>query len=224
MQRRCPGGGACKKIANGMREVTEIAHTSMARRAPGGAAADARAAGGADALTPLADFPAAAWRALSERATEPNGYYLPEWELAVNASARGRGGAWALAAWRDASRLIGLVPVVSMWRAHRIPLPALVSADAYGTLGTPLLDRDLAEDAVTGILQHARRAGAHALILRSTALEGAAMKAFTNVLRHDGMAPLVLQLFPDSFVDGRSGLLVFAGVGAGLSLAAMLFG
>lgn len=38
------------------------------------------------------------------------------------------------------------------------------------------------------------------------------------------MAPLVLQLFPDSFVDGRSGLLVFAGVGAGLSLAAMLFG
>ena len=27
------------------------------------------------------------------------------------------------------------------------------------------------------------------------------------------MAPLVLQLFPDSFVDGRSGLLVFAGVG-----------
>lgn len=38
------------------------------------------------------------------------------------------------------------------------------------------------------------------------------------------MAPLVLQLFPDSFVDGRSGLLVFAGIGAALSLAAMLFG
>ena len=38
------------------------------------------------------------------------------------------------------------------------------------------------------------------------------------------MAPLVLQLFPDSFVDGRSGLLVFAGIGAALSLAAMMFG
>jgi CelD/BcsL family acetyltransferase involved in cellulose biosynthesis len=174
-----------------MREVTEIAHTSMARRAPG--TAEARAAGGADALTPLADFPAAAWRALSERAVEPNGYYLPEWELAVNASARGRGGASALAAWRDASRLIGLVPVVSMWGAYRIPLPALVSADAYGTLATPLLDRELAEDAVAGILQQARRAGAHALIFRSTALEGAAMQAFTNLLRRDGMAPLVLQ-------------------------------
>jgi hypothetical protein len=38
------------------------------------------------------------------------------------------------------------------------------------------------------------------------------------------MAPLVLQLFPDSFVDGRSGLLVFAGLGAVLSLAAIAFG
>jgi len=38
------------------------------------------------------------------------------------------------------------------------------------------------------------------------------------------MAPLVLQLFPDSFVDGRGGLLVFAGIGAALSFAAMMFG
>ena len=38
------------------------------------------------------------------------------------------------------------------------------------------------------------------------------------------MAPLVLQLFPDSFVDGRAGLLVFAGIGAALSLATMFFG
>src|SRR5690242_10192272 len=142
---------------------------------------------------PLAGVSAAQWRALSERAAEPNGYYLPEWELAVNASARGRGGAAALGAWRDASRLIGLMPVISMWRACKIPLPVLVSADPYGTLCTPLLDRDVAEDAVRGILQQARQAGAHALMLRATPLDGAAMKAFTNVLRRDGMAPLVLQ-------------------------------
>ena len=61
----------------------------------------------------------------------------------------GRTGASALAAWRDASppRLIGLMPVISLWRAYRIPLPALVSADPYGTLCTPPLDRDIAEDA-----------------------------------------------------------------------------
>lgn len=36
------------------------------------------------------------------------------------------------------------------------------------------------------------------------------------------VAPLILQLFPDSFVDGRSGLLVFAGLGGALSLAVLL--
>lgn len=38
------------------------------------------------------------------------------------------------------------------------------------------------------------------------------------------MAPLVLQRFPDSFVDGRAGLVVFAGLGAALVLAVLLFG
>ncbi len=142
---------------------------------------------------PLAGVSAAQWRALSTRAAEPNGYYLPEWELAVNASARGRGDTDALGAWRDTSTLIGLVPVISMWRAYRIPLPALVGADPYGTLCTPLLDRDMAEEAVTGVMQQARQAGAHALIFRATSLDGTAMKAFADVLGRDGMAPLVLQ-------------------------------
>jgi CelD/BcsL family acetyltransferase involved in cellulose biosynthesis len=141
----------------------------------------------------LAGISAAQWRALSTRAAEPNGYYLPEWELAVNASAHGRTGESALSSWSDASQLIGLMPVISMWRAYKIPLPVLVSADPYGTLCTPLLDRDVPEDAVAGILQQARQAGAHALMLRDTSLDGAAMKAFTNALRRDDMAPLVLQ-------------------------------
>ncbi len=37
------------------------------------------------------------------------------------------------------------------------------------------------------------------------------------------IAPLILQLFPDSFVDGRAGLLVFAGLGAALSLAVIAY-
>ena len=57
--------------------------------------------------------------ALAERAVEPNGYYLPDWEHAVNASARGRTGASALSAWSNAApaQLTGLMPVISMWRA-----------------------------------------------------------------------------------------------------------
>lgn len=38
------------------------------------------------------------------------------------------------------------------------------------------------------------------------------------------LAPLVLQSFPDSFVDGRSALIVFGGAGVVLSFAVMLFG
>src|SRR5712664_173374 len=91
------------------------------------------------------------------------------------------------------ARLIGLVPVISMWRAYKIPLPALVSADPYGTLCTPLLDRDNADDAVARLMREARKAGAHALILHDVSLDGAAMKAFTDVLQQAGMHPLVLQ-------------------------------
>ena len=153
-----------------------------------------------DALAPLTAIAAGQWRALAERAIEPNGYHLPDWELAVNASARGRTGVSALGAWSDASlaldgttNLIGLVPVISLWRAYRIPLPALVSADPYGTLCTPPLDRGAADDAVARLIQQARKAGAHALILRDVSLDGAAMKVFASVLQQAGMRPLVLQ-------------------------------
>lgn len=175
--------------------MAEIAESAGVRRASIGDATRTRAtatdAGGA--LTPFADISATAWRTLSERTVEPNGYYLPEWELAVNASARDRGEAAALTAWGDTSQLIGLMPVTSLWRACKIPLPALVSADPYGTLSTPPLDREVAEGAATELMQQARRSGAHALILRDVSLDGAAMKSFASVLRRDGIQPIVLQ-------------------------------
>jgi CelD/BcsL family acetyltransferase involved in cellulose biosynthesis len=89
--------------------------------------------------------------------------------------------------------LIGLAPVISLWRAYKIPLPALVSADPYGSLCTPLLDRDMAEAAVANLLQAARQAGAHALIFNHMSLDGTVMKAFTEALRRGGMQPRVLQ-------------------------------
>jgi CelD/BcsL family acetyltransferase involved in cellulose biosynthesis len=143
-------------------------------------------------LTPLADIDADAWRALARRAADPNGYYLPDWELAVNASAPGRTGASALAAWQD-TMLVGLLPVVSMWQAYKIPLPALVSADPYATLCSPPLDHGLAIDAAATLMRAARQSGARALVLREVALDGAAMKAFKTVLRGEGVRPRVLQ-------------------------------
>ena len=50
---------------------------------------------------PLTAVAASRWRELAERAVEPNGYYLPDWELAVNASAHGRTGVSALSAWSE---------------------------------------------------------------------------------------------------------------------------
>jgi CelD/BcsL family acetyltransferase involved in cellulose biosynthesis len=184
--------------------VVEIANSAAVRRA---AASDrigrrpqtVTALRGGDTFAPLTSMPTSQWRTLAERAVEPNGYYLPDWELAVNAFAQGRTDVSALSSWNGAvpapdgaASLTGLLPAISLWRACRIPLPALVSAEPYGTLCTPLLDRDMACDAAAGLLQAARKAGAHALILRDVMLHGAAMKAFTLALRQDGMHPRVL--------------------------------
>jgi len=142
---------------------------------------------------PLSDVSVAQWRRLATRAIEPNGYYQPDWELAVNASARGRTGAHALHASSDAAGLIGLLPVISMRRAYKIPLPALVGAEPYGTLCTPLLDRDAAEDAAAKLLQQARQSGAHALILQNMSLDGPAMVAIAAVLQRSGLHVRVLK-------------------------------
>jgi CelD/BcsL family acetyltransferase involved in cellulose biosynthesis len=174
--------------------MADIADTAMVRRASSQDATDTRAGTAASdhgRLIPIADIDIGQWQALAERAVEPNGYYLPEWELAVNASVKGRTDSSALTAWRD-ERLIGLLPVISMWRAYRMPLPALVSAHPYGTLCAPPLDREMAERAAAQLLQHAREAGAHALILRDVPIDGAAMRIFGDVLRRDGMRPRVL--------------------------------
>ena len=153
-----------------------------------------------DAPLPLTEIALKQWRELSERSVEPNGYYLPDWELAVNASAPGRTNASTLAAWDD-TRLIGLMPVVSLWRAYKIPLPALASAHPYGTLCTPPLDRDATEKAAAQLLQQARQAGAHALVLRDMSLDGAVMKRFESVLQRDGLRSHVLTSYQRASLD-----------------------
>jgi CelD/BcsL family acetyltransferase involved in cellulose biosynthesis len=191
------------EIANSAGVRRALPKDSIGARPPAGTASRA-----SNALALLTDVAEGQWRRLTERAIEPNGYYLPGWELAVNTSARGRTGVSALAAWSDPSlaqdgraSLIGLVPAISLWRAYGIPLPALVSADPYGTLCTPLLDRDMADAAVVRLMREARKAGAHALILRDVSPDGAAMKVFTEVLRQGGMAPRLLQCHARACLD-----------------------
>jgi CelD/BcsL family acetyltransferase involved in cellulose biosynthesis len=176
--------------------VVDIAHQAAINPASAKGAAKPRA------LDPLAAIEAGQWRALAQRAIEPNGYYLPAWELAVSASARGRTDASALAAFGGSpARLVGLLPVISLWRAFKIPLPALVSAHPYGTLCSPLIDRDASVEAATRLLQRAREAGAHALVLRDVALDGAAMTTLKRVLDRDRLKPRVLSSYIRASLD-----------------------
>lgn len=159
------------------------------------------------ALAPLDTIAAERWRLLSDNAIEPNGFYLPEWELAVNASAQTRTNVSALTATADTAtgndspRLIGLLPAISAWRAYGLPLPALVSADPYGVLGTPLLDRDGADEAAGKLMSRARKAGAHALILRDVPLDGPVMMALTRALAWSGLKPRILQSHARACLD-----------------------
>lgn len=171
-------------------------------------------------LLPLSDISRAPWRELAERVVEPNGYHLADWQLPVNASARDRTGASTLTAWSKSPtgtpQLNGLLPAISMWQAYGIPLPALVSADPYGALGTPLLDRDTADNSAAVLLEQARRAGASALILRDVTLDGEALKAFGHALERDKLRPRVLQFHTRALLDATrdADLLLHDALGA----------
>jgi CelD/BcsL family acetyltransferase involved in cellulose biosynthesis len=175
--------------------VADIADQSVLRRASQKDATDAHV------LPPLSAIKVSEWRTLADRAVEANGYYQADWELAVDASARGRTGASALSAYGDTGQLIGLLPVIPMQRIIKLPLPALVGAEPYGTLCTPLLDRDAAENAAAQLLRQARDAGAHALMLPTMSLQGAAMTAIRSALAREDLHPRVLRAYARAALD-----------------------
>lgn len=175
--------------------MSDLAHRAPDRRAaepmPAAAAIPRGREPAALPIGPLGEVDRSAWQDLAERAVEANGYYLPDWERAVDMFASGRGGARAIAVTDTSGRLTGLLPVVPAWGALRIPVAALVSADPYGVLGTPLLDATDPEAAARSLLQRARADGQRALLLRDVTLDGAALTAITRSLVPTGLAPRV---------------------------------
>ena len=188
--------------------MSEAADIATAQDRPSGSIPASRTDAGAphNGPLPLERVPGAPWRKLAERAIEPNGYQLADWQFAINASARGGTDLSALTSYSgtaasEFANLTGLVPVISMWRAYGIPLPALVNADPFHSLGTPLLDRTDAVDAAHALLRQARGAGAHAVVLRQITLDGTAMAAFTKALARDRLHPRVLQWHERACLD-----------------------
>ena len=146
-----------------------------------------------------------AWSRLAACAIEPNAFYQPAWARAVCANARGSSGAKAFLVWDgpDQKTLVGMLPVISAWRALKLPVPVLVGWQAYAPLTTPLLHRDAAEQAASGLLDAARLAGAAAILFPNLAQDGAAARAIESALARRGIRPHVHLAHQRARLDAR---------------------
>ena len=177
-------------------------HFGLTRDALGmGAKADTRA----NEIVELTAVPLAAWSSLCSRAVEPNAFYSPEWALAVTRHVPGDDNIQALLAWDGPAKkkLIGFLPVTSTWRALKLPLPVLVTWHGYAPLSVPLLDKDFAIEAATGLLKAAQEAGAQALLF-SVLTDGPAADAFRAALAKDSRKPRVLHREDRALLDTTS--------------------
>lgn len=166
-------------------------HFDLTRDAPLASANDtARVA----ELVDLTAVPLTAWSSLCSRAIEPNAFYSPEWALAVTRHVPGDENIKALLAWDNPAKkkLIGFLPVTSTWRALKLPLPVLVTWHGYAPLATPLLDKDFAVEAASGVLRAAKEAGAQALLISILTEHGPAAEAFRTALAKDGRTVRIL--------------------------------
>ena len=103
---------------------------------------------------PLADLNSIVepWRALAERALEPNVFYDPAFALAAAPVFGARCG--AVLVWSAHGRLLGLFPGrVTAWRDGLFPTLAGWT-HPYAPLGTPLVDRNEAETVIAAWLEH----------------------------------------------------------------------
>ncbi len=96
------------------------------------------------------------WRALCERAAEPNVFYDPAFALAA-APIFGQG-VEAILIWDAAERLVGFFPFSVASRRYGIRLPLILGwTYHFAPLGTPLVDRDFCDEAVAAFLARIAR-------------------------------------------------------------------
>ena len=105
---------------------------------------------------PLAELTGlmAEWRALAQRAAEPNVFYAPDFALTA-APVLGPDAGAVLVRAVEPRRLIGFFPCrIETWR-YGIRLPMLVGwTHPYAPLGTPLVDREAVGAAISAFLNH----------------------------------------------------------------------
>jgi CelD/BcsL family acetyltransferase involved in cellulose biosynthesis len=125
------------------------------------------------------------WRDLVSRALEPNVFYDPAFALAA---APAFGDPHAVAVWTRSGKLIGLFPA-RIERRYGVLATLTGWTHPYAPLGVPLVDRDEAEAAIAGFLDHVE-ANEHLpklLMLPLVATGGLFAEALARVLlRHGG--------------------------------------
>lgn len=129
-----------------------------------------------------------AWRALAERAIEPNAYYEYAFLKAAIRYLEQARGTRILTAWRpgpSGPELVGLLPVrLTRWRwGLPIRIAAALTHD-WGPLGTPLLDPDHAVPAASALIRALREEpfGARMALLPFLPRDGAAATAIRAAL------------------------------------------
>ncbi len=154
-------------------------------------------------LTSLDSVSIPAWASLAANSIEPNACYLPSWALSVARHARGRRDALALTAFDRTApeRLTGLMPVQWAGRALSLPVPLLVSWNAYAPFSVPLLARDCAVDTAGALLDAAKAAGARGLLLRNIATGGPAYAAILSALERRNLNPVLMRSFQRAGLD-----------------------
>ena len=105
----------------------------------------------------LADLVAVAepWRDLAARALEPNVFYEPAFALAAGAVFGRDVGAVLVWSGSEPRRLLGFFPARRVARRYGVALPVLEAwTHPYAPLGTPLVDREAAEPAISAWLDY----------------------------------------------------------------------
>ncbi len=140
-------------------------------------------------LAALGDI-VAPWQALIARAAEPNAFYEPAFALA-GAPEFGRD-AHALLVWSKPpdKRLLGLFPARAARQCGIGPRLLAGWIHPFSLLGTPLVDRERAEDAIAAWLDHvaAEPALPNVALLPTLSLEGPFCAALDRVLARRGLA------------------------------------
>lgn len=144
-------------------------------------------------LRPLAELAGIAedWRALAERALEPNVFYEPAFAFAaapVLGSDVRAGLVWS----RVPRQLVGFFPIRIDRRRYGVPFAVMLGwTHPFAPFGTPLVDRDMAEPAIAAWLDHVAQDVAlpDLMLFRLIAEAGPFAAALAAVLARRGCEP-----------------------------------